>query len=50
MPHPPYSFDRALCDYWLNDCMKLNLIDEANEKYLVLAVSKVVKNIPEEAY
>ena len=32
MAHPLYSSDLALGDYWLNDYMKRNLIDEANEK------------------
>ena len=48
MPHPPYSLDFAPFDYWLNDYMKCNLIDEGNEKCLAHAVSKVAKNIPEE--
>jgi histone-lysine N-methyltransferase SETMAR len=50
MPHPPYSPDLAPCDYWLNDYIKRNLIDQPNEKSLARAVSKVVKNIPEEEY
>jgi transposase len=50
MPHPPYSPDLAPCDYWLNDHIKRNLINHPNEKSLALAVSKVVKNIPEEEY
>ena len=37
-------------DYWLNDCVKRNLIDEANEKSLGRAVSKMVKNISEEEF
>ena len=40
----------ALGGYWLNGYIKGNLIDEANEKYLVRVVSKVVKNIPEEEF
>ncbi|CAF3456117.1 unnamed protein product [Rotaria sp. Silwood1] len=48
MPHPPYSSDLASCDYWLNDYIKYNLSDQPNEKSLARAVSKVVKNIPEE--
>ena len=50
MSHPPYSLDLAQCDYWLNDYMKRNLIDQANEKCLARAVSKVVKNISEEEF
>ncbi|CAF3885412.1 unnamed protein product [Rotaria sp. Silwood1] len=50
MPHPPYSPDLAPCDYWLNDCIKHNLTDQLNEKSSARAVSKVVKNIPEEEY
>ena len=50
MLHPPYSPDLAPCDYWLNDYIKRNLIDQPNEKSLARAVSKVVKNIPEEEY
>ena len=40
----------ASCEYWLNDCIKRNLIDEANEKSLTRAIFKVVKNIPEEEF
>ena len=50
MPHLPYLPDLAPCDYWLNDYIKHNLIDQANEKSLTCMVSKVVKNIPEEEY
>ena len=50
MPHPPYSPDLAPCDYWLNDYIKRNLTDQTNEKSLARAVSKVVKNIPEEEF
>ena len=45
-----YSSDVALCDYWLSDYMKCNLIGQVNEKPLARAVSKVVKNIPEKEY
>ena len=48
MAHPPYSVDLALCDYWLNDYIKRNLIDQTNEKCLARAVSKMVQNISEE--
>ncbi len=48
LSHPPYSPDLAPCDYWLNDYIKSNLTDQPVEKLLVRAVSKVVKNIPEE--
>ena len=37
-----YSPDLAPCDYWLNDSIKRNLIDEANEKSLVRVVSNCV--------
>ena len=37
-------------DYWLNNYIKRNLIDHANEKRLTHVVSKVVKNIPEEEF
>jgi len=50
MSHPPYSPDLVPRDYWLNDYIKRNLIDQPNEKSLARAVSKVVKNIPEEEY
>ncbi|CAF4291271.1 unnamed protein product, partial [Adineta steineri] len=40
MPHPPYSSDLTLCDYWLNDYIKCNLTDQPNEKSLARAVSK----------
>ena len=50
MVHPEHSPNVALHDYWLNDYMKHNLIDRPNEKSLAHAVSKVVKNIPEEEY
>ena len=43
--HPPYSPDLAPCDCWLNDYIKRNLIDKANEKSSAPTVSKVVKNI-----
>ena len=32
MAYPPHSPDLALCVYWLNDYMKRNLMDHANEK------------------
>ena len=50
MAHLSYLPDLTLCDYWLNDYMKRNLIGEGNEKCLACAVSKVVKNIPEEEF
>ena len=50
MPHSPYSPDLAPCDYWLNDYIKRNLADQTNEKSLAHAVSKIVKNIPEEEF
>jgi histone-lysine N-methyltransferase SETMAR len=50
MPHPLYSPDLAPCDYWLNDYIKRNLIDQANEKSLARAIIKIVKNIPEEEF
>ena len=48
MPHPPYSLDLALCDYWLNEYIKQNLTDQPNEKSLTRAVARTIKNIPEE--
>ena len=45
MAHLP---DLAFCNYWLNDYIKLNLIDQANEKSLARIVSKLMKNIPKE--
>ena len=48
--HPAYSPNVASGDYWLNGYMKHNLIDRPNEKSLARAVSKVVKNIPEQEY
>ena len=45
-----YPLDLAPCDYWLNDYIKHNFIDQANEKLLAYAVSRVVKSIPEEEY
>ena len=50
MAHLPYSPDLAPYSNGLNDYMKRNLIDEANEKWLVLAVSKVMKNISEKEF
>ncbi|CAF3297759.1 unnamed protein product [Rotaria sp. Silwood2] len=50
MPHPPYSPDFALCDYWLNDYIKHRLTGQPNKKSLACEVSKVVKNIPEEKF
>ena len=50
MPYLPYLPDLAPCDYWLNDYIKHNLIDQPNEKSLARVVSNVVKNIPEEEY
>ena len=34
MSHSPYLSDLASCNYWLNDYIKHNLIDEVNEKSL----------------
>ena len=48
MLHPPYSSDLALYDYWLDNYIKRNLIDQPYEHRLSRVVSKVVKNIPEE--
>ena len=50
MPHPPYSPDLAPCDYWLNDYIKCNLADQPDKESLARAVSKVVKNIPQEEF
>ncbi|CAF4840010.1 unnamed protein product [Rotaria socialis] len=50
IPHPPYSSDLALCDYWLNYYIKQNLTDQPDEKSLARAVSKLIKNIPEEEF
>ncbi|CAM4977764.1 unnamed protein product [Rotaria socialis] len=50
IPHPPYSRDLAPCDYWLNDYIKQNLTDQPDEKSLARAVSKLIKNIPEEEF
>ena len=47
MPHSPYSPDLAPCDFWLNDYIKSNWTDQANEESLTQEVSKIVKNIPE---
>ena len=50
MSHPPYSPDLASCDYWLNDDIKRNLIDQSpDEKSLTrVVVSKMMKKIPKE--
>ena len=49
IPYAPYSSDLARCDYWLNDDIKRNFTSQSNEKSLArAAVSKLVKNIPEE--
>jgi len=45
-----YSSDLAPCNYWLNDYIKSNLTDQPDEKSVARAVSKVVKNIPEEEF
>ncbi|CAM4823498.1 unnamed protein product [Rotaria magnacalcarata] len=50
IPHPPYSPDLAPCGYWLNDYIKRNLTDQPDEKSLARAVSKLIKNIPEEEF
>jgi hypothetical protein len=50
MSHPSYSPDLALCDYCLNDYIKRNLTDQANEQSLARAMTKIVKNIPEEEF
>ncbi|CAF4845990.1 unnamed protein product [Rotaria socialis] len=39
IPHPPYSPDLALYDYWLNDYIKQNLTEKPDEKSLARAVS-----------
>ena len=48
MAQSPCSCDLAPCDYWLNDYIKRNLIDQTNEKSLARVVSKMVENVPEE--
>ena len=48
MSHPSYLLHLVSCDYWLNDYIKRNLIGQVDEKSLARAVSKMVKNIPEE--
>jgi hypothetical protein len=50
MSHAPYSPDLARCDSWLNDYIKSNLTDQANEKLLAQEVFKIVKNIPEKEF
>jgi hypothetical protein len=45
IPHPPYSPDLAPSDY-----IKRNLTDQTNEKSLARAITKIVKNIPEEEF
>ena len=50
MVHTAYSPDLAPCNYWVNDYMKRNLIDEANAKCFAHSVSKLVKNTPEEEF
>ena len=50
MTHPPYSPDIVSCNYWLNDSIKHNLIDQPNEKCLARVVSKVAKNIPNKEF
>ena len=51
MSHPPYSSDLASCDYWLNDDIKRNLIDQPDEKSLARAVvSKMMKTMPKEEF
>ena len=48
--HRPYSPDLASCGYWLNDDIKRNLTDQSDEKSLARAISKMMKNIPEEEF
>ena len=48
--HLPYSPDLASGDYWLSGYIKRSLIDEAIEKTLVRAVSKLEENISEEEF
>ena len=50
MPHLPFSPDLAPCDFWLKDCIKRNLTHQTNEKSLARAVSKIIKNNPEEEF
>ena len=48
VPHPPYSSDLALCDFWLfpklRDC-RYEIIDEMKE-----AVTKVIDTLTEEDF
>ena len=46
--HPSHSPDLAPCDFWLNDYIKKHLTDQENEESLAQAVSRIVKDIPEE--
>lgn len=50
MPHPAYSPDLAPCDFWLNDYIKRNLIDQKDEKALFKSVTKLLNSIPQEEY
>lgn len=50
IPHPPYSPDLAPCDFWLNDYIKSNLATQPDQKSLVKAVTKVLKEIPKDEY
>ena len=48
LPHPPYSPDLAPCDFWLKDYIKRNLDDHEDIKSHRLAVTRLLREIPEE--
>ena len=48
--HPPYSRGLVPCDFRLNDYLKNHLTDQENEESLAQAVSRIVKDLPEEEF
>ena len=50
MPHPPYSPDLAPSDFWLFGFLKPQLGTYSDEMSLHVAVTGVLKKIPEEMY
>ena len=52
MPHPPYSFNPAPCDFWLLPKLKKELGERHFERVecLARAVQRVVDAIPKEEY
>ncbi len=50
MPHPAYSADLAVSDFWLFRFLKQQLESYSDEKSLKRAVTEALENIPEDMY